>query len=236
MALTDTAFTEKNEASASSAGLEDYYNQIHFWGRLTIWLVIVLSILLPLYLSFVLGYHPGWGPIITAYLAFAALMGLAWAMEPVLYYPTLGVSGTYLAFLTGNISNMCLPSAAAAQNSIGAEPGTKKGEITATLGIGAASIVNIAILIPIIFAGSYLLSILPESAQSMLQYILPAIFGGILGQFSIKKPVYAVVGLGVALSIILLPVGPLNNIFVSILLTVIICFLLEKKRTARKKY
>ena len=233
MALTDTAFTEKNKASASSAGLEDYYNQIHFWGRLTIWLVIVLSIMLPLYLSFVLGYHPGWGPIITAYLAFAALMGLAWAMEPVLYYPTLGVSGTYLAFLTGNISNMCLPSAAAAQNSIGAEPGTKKGEITATLGIGAASIVNIAILIPIIFAGSYLLSILPESAQAMLQYILPAIFGGILGQFSIKKPVYAIVGIGVALSIILLPVGPLNNIFVSILLTVIICFLIEKKRAAR---
>ncbi|WP_035178953.1 hypothetical protein [Alkalihalobacterium bogoriense] len=211
-------------------GIDAYYTQIHFWGRFTIWIVIGLSILLPLYLSFVLGYHPGWGPIIAAYVAYAALMALAWTMEPILYYPTLGVSGTYLAFLTGNISNMCLPSAAAAQHSVGAEPGTKKGEIAATLGIGAASLVNIAILIPIIFGGSYLLSVLPESAQTMLQYILPAIFGGILGQFAIKKPIYALVGLLVALSITILPVGGLKNIFVSIIVTVMICLLIEKKR------
>ncbi|UTR09972.1 small-conductance mechanosensitive channel [Evansella sp. LMS18] len=230
MSLNETSLSGKNKAAPGSEGLADYYGRIHFWGRVTIWSVIILSLLLPVYLSFVLGYHPGWGPIITAYLAFAALMGLAWAMEPVLYYPTLGVSGTYLAFLTGNISNMCLPSAAAAQNSIGAEPGTKKGEIAATLGIGAASIVNVAILIPIIFGGSYLLSVLPTGAQDMLQYILPAIFGGILGQFAMKRPVYAVVGITVALAVIIQPVGALNNIFVSILLTVIVCMLLERRK------
>jgi len=215
-------------------GMEVFYDKAHFWGRLTIWLVVILSILLPLYLSFVLGYHPGWGVIISAYIAYAALMGLAWTMEPILYYPTLGVSGTYLAFLTGNISNMCLPSAAAAQHSIGAEPGTKKGEIAATLGIGAASLVNITILIPIIFGGSYLLSVLPESAQSMLQYILPAIFGGILGQFAIKKPLYAVVGIIVAITITLSPIGALKNIFIVILITVFISLFIEKKILSTK--
>jgi len=224
----------KEKSNTSLEGIVLYYNRIHFWGRLIIWLVILLSILLPLYLSFVLGYHPGWGPIIAAYITFATLMGLGLTMEPILYYPTLGVSGTYLAFLTGNISNMCLPSAAAAQHSIGADPGTKKGELAATLGIGAASLVNIAILIPIIFGGSYLLSILPESAQSMLQYILPAIFGGILGQFAIKKPMYAVVGIGVAISTIFIPIGALNNIFVSIIITVFICLFLEKKIFTKK--
>ncbi|ADU29542.1 hypothetical protein [Evansella cellulosilytica] len=223
------AIQDITEKTKHNDGMEKFHAQAHFWGRLTLGMVIILSILLPLYLSFVLGYHPGWGPIISAYVAYAMLMGLAWTMEPVLYYPTLGVSGTYLAFLTGNISNMCLPSAAAAQNAIGAEPGTKKGEITATLGIGAASLVNIMILIPIIFGGSYLLSILPESAQAMLQYILPAIFGGILGQFAIKKPLYAVIGITVALMITILPVGALENIFVSILLTVLICIFLDKK-------
>ncbi|MBU9713033.1 small-conductance mechanosensitive channel [Evansella tamaricis] len=210
-------------------GMDAYYDQAHLWGRLTIWMVIILSVLLPLYLSFILGFHPGWGPIIAAYIAYAALMGLAWTMEPILYFPTLGVSGTYLAFLTGNISNMCLPSAAAAQHAIGAEPGTKKGEVAATLGIGAASLMNIVILIPIIFGGSYLLSVLPEEAQSMLQYILPAIFGGILGQFAIKKPRYAVIGLAVALSIMLSPIGALKNIFVAILITVLVSIYLDKK-------
>ncbi|RXI97819.1 small-conductance mechanosensitive channel [Anaerobacillus alkaliphilus] len=213
----------------SSENMEFYYKRAHFWGRTSIWIVIILSLLLPLYLSFILGYHPGWKPIIAGYLAYAALMGLAWTMEPVMYYPTLGTSGTYLAFLTGNISNMCLPSAAAAQNSVGAEPGTKKGEIAATLGIGAASLVNIAILLPIIFLGSYLLSILPETIYKMFEFILPAIFGGIVGQFAIKKPLFGVVGIVTALSIHLLAPAALQNIFVSLLVTITLCVYLNSK-------
>lgn len=209
--------------------MKDFYNQVHFWGRISIWVVIALSLALPLYLSYVLGYHPGWEPIIAGYLAYAALMGLAWTMEPVMYYPTLGTSGTYLAFLTGNISNMCLPSAAAAQNSIGAEPGTKKGEIAATLGIGAASLVNIAILIPIIFGGSYLLSILPESLINMFEFILPAIFGGIVGQFAIKKPIFGAIGIAVALFIFFVAPLALQNIFVSLLLTIAACVYYDSK-------
>ncbi|WP_218197296.1 hypothetical protein, partial [Pseudomonas sp. 2995-1] len=76
---------EIQQKKKSNQGLDLFHRKAHFWGRLTLGLVIILSLLLPLYLSFVLGYHPGWEPIITAYVAYAMLMGLAWTMEPVLY-------------------------------------------------------------------------------------------------------------------------------------------------------
>lgn len=207
-----------------------FHQKSHFWGRLTIGLVIVLTISLPLYLSFVLGIHPGWQPIITGLIAYAAAIGYAWFMEPISYYPTLGISGTYQAFLTGNIANMCLPSAAAAQNAVGAEPGTKKGEIVAALAIGATSLMNMAILIFIIVSGSYLVSIIPESIQGAFIYIVPAIFGGIFAQFALKKPLYGGIALSVGLFVNLIPIPTFFKGIICIILTIIICISLEKRK------
>ena len=94
----------------------------------------MLTLALPLYLSFGLGFHPGWSPILSGFLAYASIVAVVWVIEPISYYPILGVSGTYLAFLTGNIGNMCLPSASIAQSVVGAEPGTKKGEVDSDAG------------------------------------------------------------------------------------------------------
>ena len=217
-----------------SLEMEQFHQKSHFWGRLTMWAVIILSVLLPLYLSFVVGYHPGWGPIVAAFIAYAAMVGYAWVIEPISYYPTLGVSGTYLAFLTGNISNMCLPAAAAAQNTIGAEPGTKKGEITAALAIAAASLVNIVVIAIIIASGSYLISIIPSSVQATFQFVVPAIFGGILAQFAIKNPLYGLIAVITGIVINLTPIIPFFRGIICIAITITICLYLEKVK-ARKK-
>ena len=124
-----------------------------------------LNLFLPFCLSYILGYHPGWGIILNGLAAYAGLIAVVWVLEPVMYFPMLGVSGTYMSFLTGNISNMCLPSAAAAQHAVGAEPGTEKGELTATLAIGAASIVNKLILIPIIIFGAMIVANIPPQLE-----------------------------------------------------------------------
>ncbi|MGG0889063.1 hypothetical protein [Cytobacillus horneckiae] len=151
MAVTETRLQTKKREAVQTYEMNTFHQKSHFWGRLTIWMVTILTVSLPLYLSFILGVHPGWQPIAVGMIAYAAAIGYAWFMEPISYYPTLGISGTYQAFLTGNIANMCLPSAAAAQNAVGVEPGTKKGEVTAALAIGATSLMNMAILIVIYF-------------------------------------------------------------------------------------
>ncbi|MEH7238238.1 small-conductance mechanosensitive channel [Bacillus sp. JJ1562] len=219
---------------ATAMDFDTFQLRSHFWGRLTIWAVIALSVIVPLYLSFVLGYHPGWSPIISGLAAYAAIIMFVWVLEPISYYPVLGVSGTYQAFTIGNIGNMCLPCASVAQRVVGAEPGTKKGEITASLAIGTASIVNVIVVILTILGGSYILTILPESIINNLSLVLPAIFGGVIAQFAIKKPLFGVIGIAFGLFVNLGPVPRPLQTFVCILGTVVFCILLEKIKKQEK--
>ncbi|WP_399630281.1 small-conductance mechanosensitive channel [Sporosarcina sp. SG10008] len=222
--------TDETDATLDFA---TFHAKSHFWGRLTIWSVIVLTLALPLYLSFGLDIHPGWSPILSGFLAYASIIAVVWFIEPISYYPILGVSGTYLAFLTGNIGNMCLPSASIAQSVVGAEPGTKKGEVTATLAIAAASIVNTVILVFAILFGSYLIALLPATLTDSFQFVLPAIFGGVIAQFAIKKPLWGIVGLAFGLLVNLGPVPASMKTFLCILGTVVACILLEKLKNKK---
>ena len=48
-----------------------------------------------------------------------------------------------MAFLSGNISNMRLPCAMVAQEVTGVKPGTKEGELMATIGIAGSIVTNL---------------------------------------------------------------------------------------------
>lgn len=220
----------KDEVDTKTFTMATFHEKSHFWGRLTIWSVIVLTVFLPAYLSFGLGYHPGWQIILSGLAAYAGVIAVVWALEPIMYFPMLGVSGTYISFLTGNISNMCLPSAAAAQSAVGAEPGTAKGEITATLSISAASLVNKLLLIPIIIGGAIIVANMPPQIEAVFPLILPAIFGAVFAQFAMKKPIYGAIALiiGICVNLIALPIY-LKSL-TCIVLTVLICIQLERMK------
>ena len=205
----------------------------HRWGRITIGLGIFISLAMPLYISFVMGYHPGFSLIINSFLAYAAVVAIVWFLEPIMYFPVLGVSGTYVAFFTGNISNMCLPAVASCQEAVGVEPGTDKGEIVGTLGISAASLVNKLILIPVILAGLWLLTVIPESVQEVFPYVLPAIFGAVLAQFAGKYPIYGALALIIGILVNMAPI-PLftKNVLCIVLL---VCIMLAAGKLKSKK-
>lgn len=216
------------EFSSDTMGMETFHKQSDFWGRLTLWTLIAVSFVPPLYFSFILGYHPGWSAILGGLVGYAAFVGVMWFLEPITYYPILGKSGTYIAFLTGNIANMCLPCAAAAQESVGAEPGTKKAELAGTLGIATASLTNIIVVIVSVLGGTFLLSIIPQSVQDALQFILPAIFGGVLGQFAMKKPLYGLIALLVGMAVLFSPIMALFKLVLCVVLTVAVVLFMEK--------
>lgn len=224
----------KQAVLSNAMDFDRFQTKAHFWGRLTIGTVIILTLMAPLYLSFVLGFHPGWTVILMGFTAYASIVALVWVIEPISYYPVLGVSGTYLAFLTGNIGNMCLPCASIAQNAVGAEPGTKKGEITASLAIATASLVNILILIFVILGGSYLISLMPESIVQSFRFVLPAIFGAVISQFAIQRPVWGIIAITFGLFVNLGPVPLALQTFLCILGTVVVCILLEKAKRQKE--
>ena len=70
-------------------------------------------------------------------------------MEPISYFLIVGVAGTYMAFVSGNISNLRIPCAMIAQKAAGVEPGTDKGSIVATLGMAVSIILALCLFLAI---------------------------------------------------------------------------------------
>lgn len=166
-----------------------YKNQFipraHRIGRLSLLIAMVVCLLPALYLSFVLGAFPGVGPILTGFLAIAAFVGIIWVVEPFSYFPVLGVCGTYMSFLSGNIGNMRMPVVVSSQSAIGAETGTRKAEIAAVIGIAVSVLVNLVFLIALVLIGSALIDVLPGPVATAIKaYTLPALYGAVLVMFA----------------------------------------------------
>ena len=157
------------------------------WGRLSNWTGGLLYFGPVLVLALGLDLAPPRGAILGELLAIDSAVGVVWFVEPISYFPIIGVSGTYMAFISGNIGNLRIPCAMVAQKVAGVEPGTNEGSIVATLGMAVSIVVNVAILTAGVIAGAQALQQLPASVVSALQLLLPALFGAIFMQFAISK-------------------------------------------------
>ncbi|MEM0015015.1 MAG: hypothetical protein QXX81_05160 [Zestosphaera sp.] len=170
------------------------------WGSMTNLIAYPLQFLPGIALAVLYGLFPPVTAIIAGAVAQISVSGAFWIVEPISYFPILGVPGTYMAFLSGNIANLRLPCASVAQKAAGVEPGTEEGSIAATLGVAASVMVNTAMLTMGIFIGAAIFYALPTIVRVSLQtYLLPAIFGAVFTQFAIRGPKYGMVALTLAL-------------------------------------
>ena len=140
---------------------------------------------------------PPIGQILQSWALVAASFGALYIVEPISYYSVLGLSGTYLSFLSGNIGNMRVPCAAMALEATNTTPGTQQAEVVSTLGITGSILVNIFFTTLAAFIGAALINVLPPViADAFKNYSAPAIFGAAFGQFAVKYPKIAVFSFG----------------------------------------
>ncbi|MDR1044340.1 MAG: hypothetical protein LBP33_04370 [Candidatus Adiutrix sp.] len=170
----------------------EIYNQQYIpfivrWGRRINWTAMALCFSPALVLAFVFDLVPPVSALATAFVAIASVVGVPWFVEPVSYFPIIGVAGTYMAFIAGNIGNLRIPCAMVAQKVAGVEPGTNEGSIIATLGIAVSIVVNTLILTAGVIAGAAVLQRLPQEVTAALQFLLPALFGAIFAQFAAQR-------------------------------------------------
>lgn len=185
----------------------EFIKPINFWGRLTNYLAFIIAFIPGIYLYLVHGALPPIRSVITGALSTISFVGVLWFIEPVSYFPILGTAGTYMSFLSGNISNMRVPCSVVAQSAADVEEGTQKGSIISVLGIGSSVIVNLIVMLIGAFFGGQLLKVLPAGITAAFDYILPAVFGAIFGQFApsnFKIASFALI-LGVAVILFGLP-------------------------------
>lgn len=190
----------------------EFIPYINKWGRRTNLLAVLLSFGPAVVLLSVFGILPPRQAITGAFISVAATFGIFWLVEPLSYYPVLGIPGTYMAFLSGNISNLRLPCAAAAQESADVQTGTQQGSIISTIAISASIGVNTVLLGVGAVALVSAFQALPSLWQNALDsYLVPAVFGAIFAQFGRDYPKVAGVGFSLALAMtMLLDLGYLN--------------------------
>ena len=167
-------------------------------GILTLIAAIVTSLFPSLYIYIAHGVFPPMEMALQSFTMIAAAYVAFWLIEPFAYYPILGLTGTYMAFLTGNIANLRLPASASAQEAVGVEIGSNKAEVISTLGIAGSVITNTTIVTIAVLCGNALINFFPQPVVAALSaYTIPAVFGAVFIQFAMNNYKVAIIALPV---------------------------------------
>lgn len=169
-------------------------------GMITLLVAAALTFTPLIYLYLTRGILPPLDAALRSWGLVAAAFGAFYIVEPVSYYAILGLAGTYMSFLTGNIGNLRLPCSAMAQEVVGVTEGTKEGEVIGTLGITGSVITNLIGVSLAALVGMWIIGILPDIVvEGFRNYTAPAIFGAVYGQFAIRYIKLSPVGIGIPL-------------------------------------
>ena len=212
-----------------------YMDRVHRDG--TIWnlIVMVLLLLFPVAVCLIFNTLPQWSSLLVGLIATAPMYWAVGAIETVTYVPMLGAGGSYLSFVTGNISNLKLPCALSAleQNDVSAN--SEEGEVISTIAIAVSSIVTTLIIILGVILIIPLSPILQNPVlQPAFDQILPALFGG-LGVAFVSKSWKIAIAPVVLMLILFIFVPALNSGTVGIMVPVSALFTIGVSRIMYKK-
>lgn len=211
---------------------ESFTKPIIKYGRITNLAAVAFSFIpaIALYLGY--GVFPGIQNILSGWALIASIYLVYAIVEPISYFPVLGLPGTYLSFLSGNIGNMRVPCSAIAQEAIGVTPGTKKAEIVSTLGIIGSIITNMIVVTIAAIGGAALMNAFPPIIIEAFSYVSPAIFGAIFALYASKNYLYGIVALLIAGTMLLIGGIPTYLMIpISVFGTVAIAFYLNGKKS-----
>ena len=175
---------------------EEFNKGLHRIGRIMLVSAVILLVALP----FVTGIIYGVMPDLKGFLSGFAKVGLIYIpvaiVEFLVYTPMLGVGGSYLSFLTGNLTNMKIPCAMNARDIAGTKAGTAEDEIISTISVATSAITTTLVIV----VGVILLVPLQPVLQSetllpAFNNVVPALFGALGLKYFAKSPKIAVIPL-----------------------------------------
>ena len=213
----------------------NYMDSVHRDGR--IWNIGVMLLLMafPVVVALIFDVTPDWGALLQGLLATAPLYWVVGVIETITFVPMLGAGGSYLSFVTGNISNLKLPCAlnALEQNNVSAN--SEEGEVISTIAIAVSSIVTTIIIVIGVICIVPLTPILEAPVlEPAFAQILPALFGG-LGVAFISKNWKISVAPILLMLVLFIFIPALNEGTVGIMVPVSALFTIAVARVMYKK-
>lgn len=212
-----------------------YIDSVHRDGRIWNIGVMILLFMFPISVAILFSVSPDWGALLKGLIATAPMYWAVGAIETFTFVPMLGAGGSYLSFVTGNISNLKLPCAlnALEQNEVSAN--SEEGEVISTIAIATSSIVTTLIIILGVILIIPLTPILSAPVlQPAFEQILPALFGGLGVAFVSKNWKIAVAPILLML-VLFIFVPALNSSTVGIMVPVSALFTIVVARILYKR-
>lgn len=170
----------------------DYNLKSHIIGKIWMALALVIFFAVPTAICLYYDVKPDMTVMGTSAVLIPFIINfLSGIFEPVIYSPMLGVNSAYLAFITGNLSNLKIPCVVKAQEICGTKLGTEENEVVSTLSVATSTLVTtviIAIFVLILAVSNV------ETAIQSTPWITPAftcvvyaLFGSLGGKYVVKN-------------------------------------------------
>jgi len=212
-----------------------YMESVHRDGRRWGIVLGLMIIAFPAVLCAIFQAVPDWASMGKGLLATMPMYWAVGIVEIFTYVPMLGAGGTYLSFITGNISNLKLPCALDAMERAGVKATDEEGEVISTISIAVSSIVTTLILIIGVILIVPLAPVLESPVlEPAFAQILPALFGG-LGVVFVSKNVKLAVAPILLMLVLFIAIPGLNAGTVGIMVPVGVLFTVAVGRIMYKK-
>ncbi len=212
-----------------------YMDQVHRWGLSWNMFVMVMLIAFPIAVAIIFSAMPDWKGMLGGLIATAPMYWAVGVIETFTYIPMLGAGGSYLSFVTGNISNLKLPCALNALEQADVKANSDEGEVVSTIAIAVSSIVTTLIIVLGVILLVPLSPILEAPVlEPAFAQILPALFGGLGVVFVSRNWKIAIAPVSLML-ILFIAVPALNAGTVGIMVPVSVIFTLITSRILYKK-
>lgn len=192
---------------------DKYINKTHTYGRIWIFVTLVLFLCIPALICYHLNIFPKADMVFKGLATVAIVFYPTAVLEVLTYSPLLGTGGTYLGFVTGNITNLKLPVALNAMESAEVEPNTEEGEVISTISIAVSSIVTTIIIAVCVLAFRPVLHNITDPSSIFspaFQQVTPALFGALCASYLAKHCKISILPIAV-LVIILIFSGKLGT-------------------------
>lgn len=158
--------------------IRSFDDNTHLFGRIWGLVASLLILAYPFICMAIFGATVDWA-VFASGLSIIIMYCAVGAVETFTYSPMLGSGGTYLGFVTGNLSNLKVPCSLNCMEQAGVEKGTEEAEVISTIAIAVSSIVTMFILILGVVLLSFLTPVFEnEVLAPAFDNVLPALFGG----------------------------------------------------------
>lgn len=173
---------------------ENFNKGLHRLGKITMVLTIITLMGVPFLIAAIYGTSIDGSGFWAGFAKVAIIYIPVSIVEFLVYAPMLGAGGSYISFITGNVTNMKIPCAMNARDIAKTEVGTPENEIISTISTATSAIVTTLVIV----VGVILLIPLQPVLQSetlapAFDYVVPALFGALGLKYFTKSPQIAVI-------------------------------------------